>query len=188
MNSARFFLTPTATTKRERELQQRYCSLLMDCASDETMDLLPALAELNQCLRRERWPTCDSVALWQLKLVVSVGPYCASIKENFLEALKVFVSKHTKEMSPLIVRYLQNLPSTLSVTPQTAFALQLCDVPPYALLSPLQGKRNSRDRSVAANVVNYVSLIAFAHFVSHLQAGHRLSRISLRNSAYQLRC
>ena len=68
----------------------------MDCTSQETIECLPVLIELNKYSHTYTGGGANndnSLMLWQVKLAISVVPYCDSLKENFLEGLQTFVTK-----------------------------------------------------------------------------------------------
>ena len=64
----------------------------MNCTSQETIECLPVLIELSK-YSHAFTGTNDSLMLWQVKLAISIVPYCDSLKENFLEGLQTFVTK-----------------------------------------------------------------------------------------------
>lgn len=81
---------PKASIPEEGSIQERFCSLLLDSASSETMPSLPSLIKLQKAIRSPVTP--DSLTLWQVKMVIAAISLCPSVPSHFIESLKSFVS------------------------------------------------------------------------------------------------
>lgn len=94
MNFSKYLLSKHSSVEAEAEIQQRFCTLLFDCASNERLGFLPILLDLTNIIVKS-----NSLLLWQVKFAISLSDKCNSLKPDFVASLRSIIEKKLKSIN-----------------------------------------------------------------------------------------
>ncbi|RWS17915.1 anaphase-promoting complex subunit 1-like protein, partial [Dinothrombium tinctorium] len=111
INFASHQLVPKAQAYEEAILQHNLCRILFDCASNETIDLLPTLITFLKMINpRNENHGNNSYNLWQVKLLIDCSSFCSCLRSDFLQSLIAFAERKTKGKNVLCFLISYNIP------------------------------------------------------------------------------
>ncbi|CAG2121434.1 unnamed protein product [Medioppia subpectinata] len=112
MTFSKYLLSNPSDIELESEIQNKLCSLLFDCASNERLEFLSPLIRLTKVTKQS-----NSLSLWQIKFVNTY-----SIDKN------------------LLLNYLRGTLRLTQITPTLIEAIVFYDMPPFGSFASISDK------------------------------------------------
>ncbi|CAG2117283.1 unnamed protein product [Medioppia subpectinata] len=137
MTFSKYLLSNPSDIELESEMQNKLCSLLFDCASNERLEFLSPLIRLTKVTKQS-----NSLSLWQIKFVNTCTQRCLSLRSDFIDSIRSLIDKRLKYSidKNLLLNYLRGTLRLTQITPTLIEAIVFYDMPPFGSFASISDK------------------------------------------------